>query len=254
VGTFDAMDVTSRELILVLEEDRDLAEVVPSAALDRARSASAAAVLRRRAGSWDAARDSAHARGGFGLLVLEGVLVRRVGVDGRFGAELLSAGDLLRPWQHDGETGSLPFEMAWRIVAPLRLAVLDRAWAGRMAPFPEVAAELTGRALARSRRLATMMAIAQQPRLDQRLWLLFWELADRHGKVHRDGVHVELRLTHEVISHLVAGSRPSVSGSLSRLASRGILRRHGSDWLLTGPPPEQPPGQDVALPGNAPAA
>ena len=38
--------------------------------------------------------------------------------------------------------------------------------------------------MARARRLAAMMAIAQQPRLDERLWMLFWELADRHGRVH----------------------------------------------------------------------
>jgi len=31
------------------------------------------------------------------------------------------------------------------------------------------------------------MAIAQQPRLDHRIWMLFWELADRHGRVQPDG-------------------------------------------------------------------
>jgi CRP/FNR family transcriptional regulator, cyclic AMP receptor protein len=128
--------------------------------------------------------------------------------------------------------------MEWRIVAPVRLAALDLRWATRMAPFPAVATELTGRALDRSRRLATLMAISQQPRLDQRVWLLFWELADRHGTVHPDGVHLRLRLTHEVISHLVAARRPSVSAALTRLAKRGVLRRDGGEWLLSGPPPD----------------
>jgi CRP/FNR family transcriptional regulator, cyclic AMP receptor protein len=236
---------------LVLELDRELLDAVPAERAGRARAASLATVEARRAGSWDAAADAGLARGGFGLLVTGGVLVRRVGVEGRFGAELLASGDLLRPWQHDGEAGALPFEMAWRIVAPLRFAVLDRAWAARMAPFPEVAAELVGRALERSRRLATLMAIAQQPRLDQRVWLLFWELADRHGRVHPDGVHLDLRLTHEVISHLVAARRPSVSTALSSLASRGILRREGGGWVLSGPPPDEPPGEEVTLPGDA---
>src|SRR3954454_17286032 len=176
-----------RERVIVLEADRGLCEVVDPGRAGRARAASLAAAAARRVGSWDAARDAALARDGFGLLVLEGMLVRRVGVEGRFGAELLAAGDLLRPWQHDGEAGALPFEMAWRIVAPLRFAVLDRGWAARMAPFPEVAAELIGRALERSRRLATLMAIAQQPRLDQRVWLLFWGLAGppRAGRSRR---------------------------------------------------------------------
>src|SRR4051795_6292265 len=151
---------------LVLEADRELCDVVDPERAGRARAASLATVCARRAGSWDAARDAALARDGFGLLVLDGVLVRRVGVEGRFGAELLAAGDLLRPWQHDGEAGTLPFEMTWRVVSPVRMAVLDLGWAARMAPFPEVAGEVAGRALDRSRRLAVLMAIAQQPRLD----------------------------------------------------------------------------------------
>ena len=178
------------------------------------------------------------ARGGFGLLVLDGVLVRRVGVGGRFGAELLAAGDLLRPWQHDGAAEVLPFEMAWRIVATVRPGGARHALGRPHGALPDVAGELTGRALDRSRRLATLMAISQQPRLDRRVWLLFWELADRHGTVHPDGVHLRLRLTHEVISHLVAARRPSVSAALTRLAKRGVLRRDGGEWLLSGPPPD----------------
>jgi CRP/FNR family transcriptional regulator, cyclic AMP receptor protein len=227
----------ARERTLVLEEDGSLAEGVAPEVAEQARRASVATVVRRRTGSWDAAEDSELARGGFGLLVLEGVLVRSLGVDGRNGAELLAAGDLLRPWQHDGEAWTLSFELGWRIVAPVRLAALDAAWAARMSPYPEVATELTGRAVARAFRLAALMAIAQQPRLDQRLQLLFWELADRHGRVHPDGVHLELRLTHEVISHLVAARRPSVSAALSGLARSGVLRRQGAEWVLTGPPP-----------------
>jgi CRP/FNR family cyclic AMP-dependent transcriptional regulator len=232
------MEARRKESVLVLDEDRSLGEVVPREALERARRASVAAVLSRPVGSWAGSRDPEIARGGFGMLVLDGVLVRRVGVGGRFGAELLAAGDLLRPWQHEGAVAVLPFEMAWRIVAPIRMAALDPRWAARMAPFPEVAGELTGRALDRSRRLATLMAISQQPRLDRRVWLLFWELADRHGTVHPDGVHLRLRLTHEVISHLVAARRPSVSAALTRLATRGVLRRDGDKWVLSGPPPD----------------
>jgi CRP-like cAMP-binding protein len=223
--------------VLVLDEDAGLFEAVAPARAERARNASMAAVLRLRSGSWDAGRDAGAAQGGFGLLVLGGALIRRVGVDGRFGAELLGGGDLLRPWQHDGEAGTLPFEMAWRVVSPVRIAVLDLGWAARMAPFPEVAGEIVGRALDRSRRLAVLMAIVQQPRLDERLWMLFWELADRHGRVHRDGVHLELPLTHELISHLAAARRPSVSSALSRLAERGVLRREGRSWVVSGAPP-----------------
>jgi CRP/FNR family transcriptional regulator, cyclic AMP receptor protein len=227
------------EHVSVLDYDSDLAELVPEDRLPQARHAAAAAAMRLQPGSWQAARHSEHARGGYGLLVMEGLLIRRVGMDGRFGAELLGPCDLLRPWQHDGgaAAGTLPFETAWRVVAPTRLAVLDLRWAARMAPWPRVGAELAGRALDRSMRLVASMAIVQQPKLDIRLWLLFWELADRYGRVRADGVHVDLPLTHEVLSHLAAARRPSVSGALSRLAADGKLRREGRGWVLAGQPP-----------------
>ena len=164
--------------------------------------------------------------------MLDGVLIRRVGYGGRFGAELLADGDLLRPWEFDGDE-TIGFETGWRVLdadAPggARPAVdgadgrATRAWARR---WP------AARSL-RSRRLAAMMAIAQQPRLDDRLWMLFWELADRHGRVHPDGVHVDLPLTHEVLSHLAGARRPSVSGALTKLADQGRLQRNGRGWVL----------------------
>ena len=113
------------------------------------------------------------------------------------------------------------------MVAPTRLAVLDPRWTARAAAWPQLGAELAGRALERSLRLVIGMAIAQQPRLDVRLWMLFWELADRYGKVHPDGIHLDLPLTHEVLSHLAGARRPSVSGALTRLADDGRLRRTG---------------------------
>ena len=116
--------------------------------------------------------------------------------------------------------------------------MLDALWTERMARYTQVGPALAGRALARSRRLAAMMAIAQQPRLDERLWMLFWELADRHGRVHPDGVHVDLPLTHEVLSHLVAARRPSVSGALTKLAAQGRVRRDHKAWVLPGDPPD----------------
>jgi CRP-like cAMP-binding protein len=108
------------------------------------------------------------ARGGYGLLVLEGLLLRRVGIEGRYGAELLGPGDLLRPWQRD-------------------VNVLAPDWS--------------------------------------------------YGRVHPDGVHLDLPLTHEALSHLAGARRPSVSGALTRLAADGRLRREGRRWVLHGEPP-----------------
>jgi CRP/FNR family transcriptional regulator, cyclic AMP receptor protein len=220
---------------LVLEHDADLSETVPEAERYAAVQASVAALLEVPVGQWDARIDADRARPGFGLLVLDGVLIRRVGSSGRYGAELLAAGDLLRPWEFDGDD-TLGFESTWRVLAATRMAVLDTGWAARMARYTRIGPELAGRALRRSRRLAAMMAIAQQPRLEERLLMIFWELADRHGRVRSDGVHVDLPLTHELLSHLAAARRPSVSGALSRLADQGRLRRERHAWVLSREP------------------
>jgi CRP/FNR family transcriptional regulator, cyclic AMP receptor protein len=220
----------------VLDEDAELSELVPEARRGAARQASLAAVLEVGPGMWDARAEADRARDGYGLLLLTGTLIRRVGYGGRFGAELLADGDLLRPWEFDGEE-SIGFETGWRVLIRTRLAVLDLLWTERMSRYPRVGPALAGRALVRSRRLAAMMAISQQPRLDDRLWMLFWDLADRHGRVHPDGVHVDLPLTHEVLSHLAGARRPSVSSALTKLSDQGRLQRNGRGWVLRGEPP-----------------
>jgi len=224
-------------MICVLDADPDLAAELEPERAARARVLSAAEVIAIPKGRWDEERTAERARGGFGLLVLDGVLIREAGIEGRSGAELLATADLLRPWERDGGRAVGACETAWQVLEPARVAVLDLAWAERMSPFPEVAARLMGRVMGRARRLATLMAITHQPRLDDRLVLLLWELADRHGKVGPDGVRLTLPLTHELLSHLAAARRPSISASLTRLASRGVVRRDGRAWIIAGDPP-----------------
>jgi CRP/FNR family cyclic AMP-dependent transcriptional regulator len=227
------------EIVHVLREDRDLRERVPEAERERAEAASAARVLRLPTGRWPAGRHAHLARGGAGLMIVQGVLIRRVGVRRHYGAELLSIGDIVRPWQHDGEdTGILPFELAWRVISATRMAILDARWLARMAPWPSVSGELIGRALERSLRLGTLLSVAQQRRLDTRLLLVLWKLAERFGTVRPTGVHIDLPLTHDMLAHVAAAQRPSVSLALSRLTAEGHLRREGRLWVLLGDPPE----------------
>jgi CRP/FNR family cyclic AMP-dependent transcriptional regulator len=221
----------------VLLEDPDLASGVPDEQVASAARASVTALLHARRGTWDAKADAGRTRGGHGLLVLDGLLVRHIGFADRWAAELLGPGDLLRPLEHDGEQATLPFEATWRVLIDLRLAVLDRSWSYRMGPFPDVGIRLSGRAMLRARRLANTFAIAQQARLDARLHLLLWELADRYGRVYPDGVHLDVPLTHELLSHIVAARRPSVTSALVRLAVGGLAERTDTGWLLRGDPP-----------------
>ena len=72
------------------------------------------------------------------------------------------------------------------------------------------------------------------PRAYARLLILFWLLAERWGRVARDGVHVTLPLTHEVLAMLVGAHRPTVTIALQRLTRAGLLTRERPDrWLLT---------------------
>jgi CRP/FNR family transcriptional regulator, cyclic AMP receptor protein len=226
----------SRSVCRILSHDPALAEVIPSSQREQAIAECIARAVHIPAGPWGSEGVSI-APDGVGLLVLQGLLIRRVGVDGRFGAELLGEGDLLRPWQGEDVPPTLPRTTGWRVLEPAGMALLDMSAARRLARYPELIGRLVGRALERSRNLTVNMAIVHQPRVDVRLHMLFWQLADRWGRVRPDGISVPLHLTHEVLADLAAARRPTVSSALSELANRGLVRSSRSGWLLSGEPP-----------------
>lgn len=220
----------------VLAEDSDLAEAIAPEERAAAIEDCVAGVRDLPSGSWAGQREDM-TPDGIGLLVLGGLLIRRVGVGSGFGAELLGQGDLLRPWQGEGAASSLARTTGWRVLEPARIAVLDKPAAIRFAHYPELTGRLVARALDRARNLATTTAIVHHTRVEARLQMLFWHLAERWGRVRPDGVIVPLRLTHSMLADLVSARRPSVSTGLSELARRGLVRRDGPDWLLSGEPP-----------------
>jgi CRP/FNR family transcriptional regulator, cyclic AMP receptor protein len=84
----------------------------------------------------------------------------------------------------------------------------------------------------RSRALSLQLALGQVPRIEGRLLLLFWRLAERWGRVTPEGIVVPLRLTHETLAALVAARRPSVTSALGRLAESGLVERRENGWVL----------------------
>jgi len=223
----------------VLVRDPELAGSLEGERLRKAERELVAATAVAFEGQWDPEEDSDSVRGGIGLLLLEGLIVRRVGRTGRYGAELLGPGDLMRPWQRDGEDVSLPFDTTFRVIDQALLALLDARFAARAAPYPEVAGALIGRAMQRSRTLVVNMAIAHYPRIDRRLLMLMWHLADRWGRVTPEGVRVPLRLTHQLLADLVASRRPSVTSALQQLSHEGHISKRGDAWVLHGEPPTE---------------
>lgn len=230
------MDLNHRQAtIAVLEVDPDLAAGLGTQGLAMARAASVAKLLELEEPRWDPAEIVAAADDRWlGLLVTEGLMVRRVTVGKRRGCELFGPGDVFRPWDADGEYGPLPITVEWLVLRPTRLAVLDSAFALRMARWPLITSRLMGRLAQRARYLALRHATISVPRTHARLLLLFWLLAERWGRVSPAGVRINLPLTHEVLGMLVGSQRPSVSIAIKRLDQAGLLRREGRDaWLLT---------------------
>ncbi|MGH2833935.1 MAG: helix-turn-helix domain-containing protein [Solirubrobacteraceae bacterium] len=238
----------------ILLEDHDLVERLTGQQRSEAVRDCAARVLDVPAGAWSPAAIAPRVSSGIGLLVLTGLLRRRVGVDGRYGSELLGAGDLLRPWQREDNAVTLPRARGWQVLHPCRLAVLDRSFAARAGRYPEVTTALFARAVRRSRHLAVNMAIVHQPRVDVRLHMLFWELADRWGTVHGEFVRLPIRLTHAVLAELVAAQRSTVTTALNELAAQEKVRWAKEYWLLAGDPPLElgELAQPTTVPGRRP--
>jgi CRP/FNR family cyclic AMP-dependent transcriptional regulator len=229
-----AREATGPTICHVLAEDAELAEAVPAAVRNQAIDECIAALLRLQKGPWSGAQTNPM-HDGIGLLVMEGTLIRNVRLGAGVGAELVGEGDLLRPWQgvEKQETA------AWRVLEPARLSVLDLVAARRFARYPELIGRLVGRALDRSRSLAMNMAIVQQARIHVRVHMMLWHLADRWGCIGPEGTTLALPLSQDVLAHLVASRRPTVSAALKRLAEQGLVCPRRQGWLLSGGPPSE---------------
>ena len=220
----------------VLHEDPELAVGVPETRRQEALDRCTARVFTLTAPSSMATALLQNADG-MGLLILDGLLVRRVWVDGRSGAELLGEGDLLGPIMAP-EGSMLPVRTGCSILEPLRVAMLDSQFVEhQLRRYPELALALAARAAQRSQNAAVSLAIVSQPRVETRLLMLLWHLAERWGRVRAGAIVLPLRLTHALLAELVAVRRPSVTTALASLANRGLVRHARGTWLLFGEPP-----------------
>ena len=227
-------------VISILDADPDLAGLVPAAEAERARHGAVTRVHRLSPGVWDAAaaleRDAHHR----GFLVVDGLLSREVDVLGRRCLELIGPADVMRPWQWDDEGAHVRAEVGWSVLEATRLAVLDHALVVRMVPWPQLGVELFNRGTRRAHHLAVALAIAHHPRVEDRLLLTLWHLAERWGRVRPDGIVVPLPLGHQRLAELVGAHRPSVTTAMGALLRAGrVSRPEGGDWVLHGPPPDQ---------------
>lgn len=173
-----------------------------------------------------------------GLLVLTGLGIRSVQVAERRCGELVGPGSILRPWDHFGQFAPLPFEVSWRVIEPVALALLDQRLVKVGSRWPAIIQGIVRRAVERSHALSLDVAVHSLQHIELRLLVLFWHLADRFGRVTSDGIVIPLRLSHSDIAELIGTQRPSTSARLATLAKRGeLLRRSDRTWVLHGEPP-----------------
>lgn len=223
------------DVVSLLDEDPDLASGLNARERELAEPHAIAGTVKLEPPEWDTSRlteDSKH--GWLGLFVIEGMLLRCVNIGRRFACELAGPGDLIRPWDTDGDYAPLPISVSWRVLTPTRMAVLDARFVARTARWPQITGSITGRAAQRARSLTLMGALTHLPRAYERLLILFWLLAERWGRVSPEGVRLTLPVTHEVLAMLIGTQRPTVTIALRRLGAAGLLLREGRDcWLLT---------------------
>jgi CRP-like cAMP-binding protein len=229
---------SQRSTISLLEVDPDLGDGLNPQEHAAAERVLAVPVRSLEPGTWDPHEDFADIRPVVGVMIVEGILTRDIVFAGRTTTELLGAGDLLRPWDDDEQFDPLPFAANWQVHTPTRIAILDTRVAMAAGRWPAIATALGARYIRRSRTLAFQRAIAQLPRVDDRLIVVLWALAERWGRVGRDGVRLPLDLPHRTLATLVGARRPSVTTALTGLARAGLVERVRDGWLLHGDPAE----------------
>jgi CRP/FNR family cyclic AMP-dependent transcriptional regulator len=223
-------------VVRLLEADPDLGEGLAPEERAAATRVIAVPTFALEPGPWDPRAHLGRAQPAIGLLLLEGVLTRDIVFAGRSTTELIGAGDVLRPWDDDVQFDPLPFRSSWHVQLPARMAVLDARVAAAAGRWPALAGALAARHVRRARGLAFQRAIGQLPRVEDRVLVLLWALAERWGRVGPAGVRLRLDLPHRTIATLVGARRPSVTSGLTALARAGLVERTPGGWLLHGDP------------------
>lgn len=224
--------------VSVLERDPDLGEHLSPQEFGPARQQAVARILRYPKGGWTIRQQEFDRVGALGLLIVEGLLVRKVTVGDRTCAELLGPGDVTQPWLRTGPDSSIGTDVNWQVARPLAMALLDRGFMGRVARWPEIPAAVARRMMLRVHWLSFHLAVCHMRRVDDRLEMVLWHFADRWGRVTPSGVQIDVPLTHSLLAAVVGARRPSVTSAVRELTDAGrIESQPGSRWLLHGEPP-----------------
>jgi CRP-like cAMP-binding protein len=230
--------VQRQRLVRILLEDPDLARHLEPVEAQLAARQTVAYLEQLPGGPWT---PSALATGKslYGGVLLSGLLVRELSAGTGTTAELLGAGEVILPTDSGDAAPFVAPVASWTALEPTRIAWLDQPFGLALRRWPELGSVLLERSQRRADRLALSQAISQLTRVDDRVEILLWHLAERWGRVRPDGVVLPIRLTHRVLARLIGARRPSVTTAVGALERDGRLERlERGGWLLLGDPPE----------------
>lgn len=196
--------------------------------LQRAARGLAEVMLHVPAGPWNPIAASAAARGAFGALLVDGLLLREVHLGATPAGGLVLPGDVLDPFvRPEGE------RVTWSALEDGTVAVLGARFLQATRRLPGLTVALHRRHAEQAARAARHAAVASLPRVEQRVLALLWGLAEERGRVGVDGVAVHLPLTHAGIGRLIGAKRPTVSLALKALAADGLVESRRGFWLIS---------------------
>lgn len=224
--------ITPRSVrIGLLDADPELCEAVPLREREEARTQTRVPGLELTPGEID----FAHLPGGTNAaLVVDGLLSRDVVLGERLGTSLLGPGDVV-PFGRTGAPRLLDSEVRWTAATTVRLALLGPHLDPAVRRWPQIAGELVARAADQAARSATHQAIAQLPRVEDRLVALLLHLGEHWGTMTPEGLVLPLPLTHEALGRLIGARRPTVSLAMKALGEQGrAIARTDAGWVLAG--------------------
>lgn len=163
----------------------------------------------------------------FGVMTITGMLAVTGKAAGVTDVQVFGPGDLF-----DAALLAKP-AYNWDVLLPAHVAALGGQLILAAGRWPQLVAGLTRRLFEGHHHQHELALIRALPRVEDRVVAFLEHLASRWGRMTPAGVAVALPVTHEVLGHLVAARRPTVSLALAALRDDGRLRRlEDGRWLL----------------------
>lgn len=154
---------------------------------------------------------------------------------------LVEEGDVLIPPTH--AWANVGPRLRCRALDPSDILMVNSARFELWLAEPRLASNLVRILAAQVADRELAIAIALEPRVEQRVFLKLQQLGGRFGRVTPEGVRLDLRLTHQQLADMVGAVRESITIALGKLQQSGALTvENRTIWIH----PEADPGPSDA--------